>query len=363
MSISSTDLHHLKQKIKSWSQELGFQQLGVADTNLTQAEQFLNQWLKEGMHGEMGYMERHGVNRTRPHSLIPGTLRIISVRLDYYPPNSNPIANNLEDTASAFISRYATGRDYHKLIRKRLQKLANQIENEIGDFSYRAFADSAPVMEKPIAQKAGLGWIGKHSNLISRRAGSWFFLGELYTDLPLPVDAPESDHCGSCSSCIAACPTNAIVAPYIVDARKCISYLTIEHRGSIPIELRSLIGNRIFGCDDCQMVCPWNRFSAPTEEADFQVRNQLDSVHLCEVFSWTEEEFLERTKGSAIRRLGHELWLRNIAVALGNAPASPDVLQSLNSRRKHASPIVREHVEWALHQHSDAESNLSAQSC
>ncbi len=361
MAISSAELQHLKQKIKSWSQELGFQQLGISDTDLTEAERFLNQWLKEGMHGEMGYMERHGLNRTRPESLIPGTLRIISVRMDYFPPNANPIECSLEDAASAFISRYATGRDYHKLIRKRLQKLANRIEKEIGDFSYRAFADSAPVMEKPIAQKAGLGWIGKHSNLINRKAGSWFFLGELYTDLPLPVDSPESDHCGNCSSCIAACPTDAIVAPYLVDARKCISYLTIEHRGSIPVEFRSLVGNRIFGCDDCQVVCPWNRFSAPSEEVDFQVRNHLDSIQLCEVFSWTEREFLERTKGSAIRRLGHELWLRNIAVALGNAPPSPSVLQCLNSRKEHASPIVREHVEWALHQHFIGQSKRSAQ--
>ncbi len=353
MSYSSSELHHLKQQIKTWSAKLGFQQLGIADTDLTEAERFLNQWLKDGMHGEMYFMERHGEKRSRPKELLPDTLRIISVRLNYYPPNSKSIEDNLAEPTSAFISRYATGRDYHKLIRKRLQRLANRIENEIGDFSYRAFADSAPVMEKPIAQKAGLGWLGKHSNLINPKAGSWFFLGELYTDLPLPIDTPETDHCGSCSACMSVCPTNAIVAPYTVDARKCISYLTIEHRGSIPEELRALIGNRIFGCDDCQLVCPWNRFSVPTQELDFQVRNQLDSIQLCEVFSWTEQEFLKCTEGSAIRRLGHERWLRNIAIALGNAPNSRTIRQALQARRSHASAIVREHVEWAIRQHSN----------
>ena len=354
MTLTTSDLNLLATRIKSWGQEFGFQQVGITDTNLSEVENRLNDWLNLGMHGEMQYMVRHGSRRTRPQELISGTIRIISVRMDYFPPQSKAISDVLDDSVSAFVSRYAMGRDYHKLIRKRLEKLARRIQDEIGDFSYRAFADSAPVMEKPIAQKAGLGWIGKHSNVLNRRAGSWFFLGELYTDLPLPIDSPETDHCGSCTSCISVCPTNAIVEPYIVDARKCISYLTIEYKGSIPLEFRPLMGNRIFGCDDCQMVCPWNRFSNDSDEPGFQVRNQLDSVSLCEVFSWTEEEFMQITEGSAIRRLGYELWLRNVAVALGNAQSTPQVIRSLSSRANHYSSLVREHVNWALEQHTGA---------
>ena len=352
MTLTTSDLNLLATRIKSWGQEFGFQQVGITDTNLSEVENRLNDWLNLGMHGEMHYMVRHGSRRTRPQELISGTIRIISVRMDYFPPQSKAISDVLNDSVLAFVSRYAMGRDYHKLIRKRLEKLARRIQDEIGDFSYRAFADSAPVMEKPIAQKAGLGWIGKHSNVLNRRAGSWFFLGELYTDLPLPVDSPETDHCGSCTSCISVCPTNAIVEPYIVDARKCISYLTIEYKGSIPLEFRPLMGNRIFGCDDCQMVCPWNRFSNESDESGFQVRNQLDSVSLCEVFSWTEEEFMQITEGSAIRRLGYELWLRNVAVALGNAQSTPQVIQSLSNRKNHSSSLVREHVIWALNRHA-----------
>ena len=352
MSLTDSDLHVLAARIKGWGQELGFQQVGITDTDLFQAENHLNNWLNQGMHGELHYMVRHGSRRTRPGELISGTIRIISVRMDYFPPRSKAIREVLDDSVMAFVSRYATGRDYHKLIRKRLEKLACQIQNEIGQFSYRAFADSAPVMEKPIAQKAGLGWIGKHSNLLNRRAGSWFFLGELYTDLPLPVDSPELDHCGSCTSCISACPTDAIVEPYVVDARRCISYLTIEFKGSIPLELRPLVGNRIFGCDDCQMVCPWNRFSSDSDEPGFQVRNQLDSTSLCAVFNWTEQEFLNKTEGSAIRRAGYQMWLRNVAVALGNAKSTPEVINSLRKRKNHSSSIVREHVNWALERHA-----------
>ena len=352
MSLTESELKGLAIKIKDWGQELGFQQVGIADTELAHAENFLKNWLMQGMHGDMQYMERHGTKRTRPTELIPGTLRIISVRMDYFPPSSRDIADTLEDSTLAFVSRYATGRDYHKLIRKRLEKLARKVQSEIGRFNYRAFTDSAPVMEKPLAQKAGLGWIGKHSNLLNRRAGSWFFLGELYTDLPLPADSPETDHCGNCTSCISACPTDAIVAPYVVDARKCISYWTIEYRGSIPLEFRPLIGNRIFGCDDCQLVCPWNRFASNTEEPGFRVRNRLDSIKLSEIFGWTEEEFLHNTEGSAIRRLSYELWIRNIAIALGNADSTPDVIDALKSRQNDSSDLVREHVDWALDRHA-----------
>ncbi len=347
---ASIDYAFLAEKIKLWGHELGFRQVGIADTDLTEAENRLWHWLDDGMHGEMEYMSRHGAKRTHPDELIPGTVRVISVAMDYYPADSAPIDSILEDPDRAFISRYALGRDYHKLIRKRLEKLAQKITETVGEFGYRAFADSAPVMEKPLAQNAGLGWVGKHTNLISRKAGSWFFLGELYTDLPLPTDAPEAEHCGACSACISACPTNAIVAPYVVDARLCISYLTIELRGSIPIELRPLIGNRIFGCDDCQMVCPWNRFAADTQEPGFKKREYLDAPRLIDLFDWDEDKFLSLTEGSAIRRIGYEGWLRNIAVALGNAPKSKRTLRALHSRCDHDSPLVREHVAWAIEQ-------------
>ncbi len=351
VSLQSTSLIALAKKIKSWGQELGFQQVGIADTDLTQAEEFFLNWVQNKMHGELSYMTRHGSKRTNPSQLIPGTVRIISVRMDYFPPESEAISEVLKEPELAFISRYAVGQDYHKLIRKRLEKLAQKIQNEIGPFGYRAFADSAPVLEKPVAQKAGLGWTGKHSNLINRRAGSWFFLGELYTDLPLPVDSPETDHCGQCDACIRACPTDAIVAPYVVDARRCISYLTIELKGSIPFEFRPLIGNRIFGCDDCQIVCPWNRFASDSEEKGFTVRNGLDSPMLVELFNWTYEQFYKYTEGSAIRRLGYERWLRNIAIALGNAPTKPEIVIALTQKKNHSSKLVQEHVNWALEQH------------
>ena len=352
MDTSKTqELESLASSIKIWASELGFQQTGYCDIDLEQAEQRLNEWLEHGYHGEMHYMEKHGTSRSHPEQLVPGTLRVISVRLDYLPETRQSVVNALESPEQAFISRYALGRDYHKLIRNRLQKLADRIASRIGPFGYRVFTDSAPVLEKPLAQKAGLGWIGKHSNLINREAGSWFFLGEIYTDLPLPVDHPATDHCGSCSACIDVCPTSAIVKPYVVDARKCISYLTIEYSGSIPPRLRPLLGNRIYGCDDCQLFCPWNRFASLTTETDFLPRNSLDSETLVNLFMWSEADFLTRTEGSAIRRIGYELWLRNIAVALGNAESSKEVLAALNYRRNHESELVREHVNWALQQH------------
>lgn len=336
--------------IKRWGLELGFQQVGITDTDLCEAEVRLLEWLDKGYHGEMDYMEKHGTKRTRPAELVPGTLRIISVRMDYLPPNAN-IKETLQDPQAAYVSRYALGRDYHKLIRKRLQALAEKISVEVGEFGYRAFVDSAPVMEKPIAAKAGLGWMGKHTNLINRHAGSWFFLGELYTDLPLPTDEAVKNHCGSCQACMDVCPTQAIVAPYQVDARRCISYLTIELRSAIPEEFRSMMGNRIYGCDDCQMVCPWNRFAKITAEDDFKPRQHLEHAELIQLFAWTEAEFLHRTEGSAIRRIGFECWLRNIAVALGNAPNTPEVIIALKSRRDYPSELVQEHVVWALKQH------------
>jgi epoxyqueuosine reductase len=341
------DYPQLARRIKAWGRELGFQQLGISDTDLTAAEARLDAWLAQGYHGEMDYMARHGRKRSRPAALVPGTQRVIVVRMDYLPPADDPRAV-LDDPAAAFVSRYALGRDYHKLLRRRLQQLAERIAANIGPFGYRVFVDSAPVLEKPLAVKAGLGWMGKHTNLLHRDAGSWFFLGELYTDLPLPVDQPVSDHCGACQACLDVCPTRAIVAPYQLDARRCISYLTIELQGPIPAELRPLLGNRIYGCDDCQLVCPWNRFATPTPEADFMPRHGLDSTTLITLFAWDEAEFLRKTEGSAIRRLGHERWLRNLAVALGNAPATPAVRAALLARTSHPSELVREHVAWAL---------------
>lgn len=341
------DLASLAARIKGWGAELGFQQVGITDTELGVAETRLERWLADGLHGEMDYMARHGRKRSRPEQLLPGTLRVISVRMDYLPPRDDPQLQ-LADPAAAFISRYALGRDYHKVLRSRLQRLADRIQQDIGPFGYRAFVDSAPVLEKPLAQKAGLGWIGKHSNLINKDAGSWFFLGELYTDLPLPVDPPAEGHCGSCSACIEVCPTRAIVAPFVVDARLCISYLTIELQGSIPVSLRPLIGNRIYGCDDCQQVCPWNRFATPTPETDFLPRHGLDTATLIELFGWDEATFLARTEGSAIRRIGWLRWLRNLAVALGNAPPDPAIRAALQARADHPAALVREHVGWAL---------------
>lgn len=338
----------LAANIKIWGAELGFQQVGITDTELSLAEARFNDWLQKGFHGEMSYMARHGNKRSRPAELEPGTRRIISVRLDYLPEPTRKSREILESPAQAFISRYALGRDYHKLMRKRLQQLAQKISGEIGDFGYRVYVDSAPVLEKPLAEKAGLGWIGKHSNLINRQAGSWFFLGEIYTDLPLPIDQPASNHCGSCRACLDICPTQAIVEPYVVDARRCISYLTIEQHGSIPESLRSSIGNRIYGCDDCQQVCPWNRFAKLGREQGFAPRNGLDSATLTELFEWDETNFLKRTEGSAIRRIGHQSWLRNIAVALGNAPHSENIEAALKVREHDPAELVREHVRWAL---------------
>jgi epoxyqueuosine reductase len=346
-----TDYTALARDIKSWGHALGFQQVGIADTELGSHETHLRNWLAAGRNGEMHYMEKHGTRRTHPAELVPGTLRVISVCMDYLPGSAAPADAVLHNPELGMISRYALGRDYHKVVRTRLQKLANQISARIGPFGYRAFTDSAPVLEKALAEKAGLGWIGKHTNLLTHDAGSWFFLGELYTDLPLPVDTPASNHCGTCHACIDICPTQAIVAPYQLDARRCISYLTIELRGSIPVELRPLMGNHIYGCDDCQMVCPWNKFAQPTQEPDFAPRHGLDAPKLVELFAWSEEEFLKNTEGSAIRRIGYECWLRNIAVALGNAPRSAAVMAALSTRADHPSALVREHVAWALAQH------------
>ncbi|HET8552579.1 MAG TPA: tRNA epoxyqueuosine(34) reductase QueG [Gammaproteobacteria bacterium] len=347
----SANPDELAERIKAHGRALGFQQIGIADVDLEADEARLVNWLRAQRHGSMHYMARHGRRRTHPTELVPGTLRVISARMDYWPANAADADENLADGRRAYISRYALGRDYHKLLRKRLQQLADMVREDSGAFGYRAFTDSAPVMEKPLARNAGLGWIGKHTNLINRRAGSWFFLGEIYTDLPLPIDAPEQDHCGSCHACIDVCPTQAITAPYQLDARRCISYLTIENRDAIPIEFREAIGNRIYGCDDCQLVCPWNKFAHPTAEADFAPRHGLDNATLVELFNWNEATFLKNTEGSAIRRIGYEGWLRNCAVALGNAPSDPEVIAALEGRRAHPSALVREHVEWALAQH------------
>jgi epoxyqueuosine reductase len=337
----------IAQSIKEWGRELGFQQVGIAGVELAADEQRLAAWLKQGRHGTMQYMERHGTRRSRPGELIPGTIRVVSARMDYRVEGADPEAV-LADPLRGYVSRYALGRDYHKVLRHRLAQLADRIAKAAGTAGYRAFTDSAPVLEKALARDAGLGWIGKHTNLLDRHDGSWFFLGEIYTDLPLPVDAPVSAHCGTCTACIDVCPTQAIVAPYELDARRCISYLTIELDGSIPEKFRAAMGNRIYGCDDCQLVCPWNRYAKVTAEPDFRTRHGLDAPSLVELFGWTEAEFLAKTEGSAIRRIGYERWLRNIAVALGNAPRTPAVLAALEARRDDASEIVREHVAWAL---------------
>jgi len=342
----------LAAQVKRWGLGLGFQQIGITDTDLSRHEGRLLEWIGQGHHGEMGYMARHGMKRARPADLVNGTLRVISARMDYLPEPMETARRRLLEPTTAFVSRYALGRDYHKVLRGRLGLLATRISAAIGEFGWRVFVDSGPVLEKPLAQKAGLGWIGKHTNLVNKRAGSWFFLGEIYTDLPLPPDRAASDHCGRCSACIDICPTQAIVAPYRLDARRCISYLTIELKGAIPEELRAPIGNRIFGCDDCQLVCPWNRFARLTAEADFLSRHGLDSVGLAQLFRWSEQAFMERTEGSAIRRIGYPAWLRNLAVALGNAPRTEEVTRALCARATHPSELVREHVEWALHRHT-----------
>lgn len=344
----------LARRVRTLASELGFQRCGITGIELGEDEAHLRDWLAEGLYGTMEWMARHADKRASPGELIPGTLRVISVGLDYGRNDDDEAWATLDDAGRAYVARYALGRDYHKLMRQRLQVLAHRIQDEVGPFGHRVFVDSAPVLERALARNAGLGWIGKHTCLIDRDGGSWFFLGEIYIDLPLPIDVPASAHCGTCTRCIDICPTQAIVAPYRLDARRCISYLTIEHEGAIPEELRAPIGNRIFGCDDCQLVCPWNKFAKRSDEPDFRARNDLDVATLPQLFAWSEQEFLSRTEGSAIRRSGHERWLRNIAVALGNAPGTPEVLAALATRQAHPSDVVREHVAWALAQHSAA---------
>ena len=338
----------LKTAIKGWGLELGFARLGVAQIDLSADEAHFLDWLRAGFNGEMRYMSSHGSKRSRPGELLPGTVSCISARMDYWPAEASDASAALADGNLGYVSRYALGRDYHKLMRRRLQQLCDRISDAAGPFGYRAFADSAPVLEKALARNAGLGWIGKHTNLIDVKAGSYFFLGEIYVDLELPMDTDSTSHCGTCNACIPACPTGAIVAPYRLDARRCISYLTIELKGPIPTELRRPMGNRIYGCDDCQLACPWNKFARPTREPDFEVRHGLDRTDLPTLFAWTEQEFVEKTRGSAISRIGYERWLRNIAVALGNAPSSAAVSAALASRRDTPSALVREHVAWAI---------------
>jgi len=358
----SNDFRTLAAEIKRWGRELGFAEIGITDTDLTSAETEHQAWIKKGFHGDMDYMAKHGTKRTRPADLVPNTRRIISARLDYFPPKAQDSWQIIGNSEKAFISRYALGRDYHKVMRKKLQKLCNKIASAIGQyvetadfgdyhFEYRVFTDSAPVLEVALAEKAGLGWRGKHTLLINKEHGSWFFLGEIYTNLPLPIDDKSSNHCGSCSACIDICPTRAITAPYEVDARRCISYLTIELKTAIPTEFRPLIGNRVYGCDDCQLVCPWNKFAVITQEPDFYVRNGLDEISLVECFAWGEAEFIQKMAGSAIFRIGYIQWLRNIAVGLGNAPSSIEVINALKMRANDGSELVREHVGWALKQH------------
>ncbi|MBH2564646.1 tRNA epoxyqueuosine(34) reductase QueG [Serratia marcescens] len=342
------DLHQLAQHIKQWGQSLGFQQVGICDTDLSLEEPKLQAWLDKQYHGEMEWMARHGMLRARPHELLPGTLRVISVRMNYLPAKA-AFASTLQNPQLGYVSRYALGRDYHKLLRQRLKKLGDQIQAYCGELNFRPFVDSAPVMERALAAKAGIGWVGKHSLILNREAGSWFFLGELLIDLPLPVDQPQEEQCGRCVACITTCPTGAIVAPYTVDARRCISYLTIELEGAIPEEFRPLLGNRIYGCDDCQLICPWNRFSQLTDEDDFSPRATLHAPQLIDLFNWTEEKFLRITEGSAIRRIGHLRWLRNIAVALGNAPYEDSVVLALRTRLGQDA-MLDEHIHWALAQ-------------
>lgn len=351
---SDIDYRQLALNIKDWGKALGFQQVAITDTELSATGEQLNQWLANGYQGEMRWMGEHGAKRYHPELLLPGTVRVISVRMDYLPEDSDLIAV-LKAEDKAYISRYALGRDYHKLIRKRLTTLAKDIEQAApGSVIQRPFVDSAPVMEKPLAVKAGLGWMGKHTLVINSAAGSWFFLGEIYTSLPLPVDeSSEEDQCGECRACLKVCPTDAFPEPYVLDARRCISYLTIENKGSIPLEFREPMGNRVFGCDDCQAICPWNKAAAASTEKDFSPRHQLDNRELAELFLWSEAEFLKYTEGSPIRRIGYQGWLRNLAVGLGNAPTSEQVLQSLQSREEHPSALVREHVAWALEQHRE----------
>ncbi|MCA3179169.1 MAG: tRNA epoxyqueuosine(34) reductase QueG [Burkholderiaceae bacterium] len=344
-------------RLRAWARELGFASLGVADVDLADAEEGLARWLAAGFHGEMEYMARHGTTRARPAELVPGTVRAVMVAIDYAPSEPDWVERawaTLADGERAYVSRYALGRDYHKVVRARLARLAERLQAEVGPFGWRAFCDSAPVMEVELARRAGLGWRGKHTLLLARDGGSMRFLGTLYTDLPLPVDAPVDEHCGRCSACIGACPTGAIVAPYRLDARRCISYLTIEAKGAIPADLREAIGNRIYGCDDCQLACPWNKYAAAAALPDFAPRERLDAAGLAELFGWDREAFERRFEGSAIRRIGHERWSRNLAVALGNAPTTETVVGALRAREHDPSPLVAEHVRWALARHGQA---------
>jgi epoxyqueuosine reductase len=345
---ATIDFGAIKRELAARAAALGFGALGVANVEIPEDEQHLLRWLDSGFHGEMQYMQRHGLMRSRPPQLAPGTVRVLSARMDYWPAAAREARAVLGDGTLAYVSRYALGRDYHKVLRRALAALAQELQQRIGPFGYRVCVDSAPVLEKALAREAGLGWIGKHTNLIAKDAGSWFFLGEILTDLPLPVDERASAHCGTCQACLPACPTGAIVAPFRLDARRCISYLTIESHSAIPLELRALIGNRIYGCDDCQLVCPWNKYAHDAAHPDFKVRHELDASSLTQLFAWTAQQFEERMRGSAIYRIGHERWLRNIAVALGNAPSSEAVVRALEARRADPSALVREHVQWAL---------------
>ncbi len=358
MQSTTIDYQALANNIRGWGAELGFQQIGIADCDLSRAEMKLMEWLNKGWHGDMDYMARHGTARSRPAALTPGTVSVISARMNYLPPDARAVDAVLQEPDRAAIARYALGRDYHKVLRARLHQLATRIAVAAGPFNYRVFTDSAPVMEVELAVKAGIGWRGKHTLLLNREAGSYFFIGDIYTDLPLPSGEPQTEHCGSCTKCITVCPTQAIVAPYQLDARRCISYLTIEHKGAIPEEFRALIGNRVYGCDDCQTVCPWNRFAQVSGEADFAVRNGLDNATLVELFAWSASDFNDKLAGSAIRRIGYERWLRNLAVGMGNAlrslsesgeaPAARVIEAALLARVNHPSALVREHVAWAL---------------
>jgi epoxyqueuosine reductase len=372
MTTSPINYQALAEKIQCWGEELGFSGLGITDIDLSAHESLLERWLANNYHGNMDYMARHGLMRARPAELVPGTLRVISVRLDYLPHDAK-FSKILQDKTKAYISRYALGRDYHKLMRKRLQQLGKKITEHCADFNFRPFVDSAPVMERPLAEKAGLGWTGKHSLILNKEAGSWFFLGELFIDIPLPttnneysinalpsVDPSKKNHCGNCVACIKICPTNAIVEPYTVDAKKCISYFTIESPDAIPEELRPLMGNRIYGCDDCQLICPWNKYAKLSLVNDFQARNNLDDISLLELFSWTEDYFLNTLQGSPIRRIGYQSWLRNISVALGNSPYHKDVEAALTEKLASVSDMVAEHINWALAQQK-AKKSLSLQ--
>lgn len=347
------NLNHITTELlNQWANELGFQKLGISDIDLSETEIVLQEWLQKGFHGDMEWMQRHGTKRTRPAELVPETVRVISARMNYRPKQDHDPIMILNHPELAYISRYALGRDYHKMMRKQLQKLAKRLQLELEhsghELKYRVFVDSAPVMEKPIAAKAGLGWVGKHTNVLSQDAGSWFFLGEIYTNLPLTISSEVDNHCGECTACIDICPTKAIIKPYVLDARRCISYLTIEHKGAIPEEFREAIANRIYGCDDCQLVCPWNRFAQDAAQVDFSIRDNLDTASLLSVFEWTEEKFLKKMEGSSIRRIGYQRWQRNIAVALGNAPPSPKIINTLNKKRHASTELVREHIDWAV---------------